>query len=330
MPKPPLMIGWLLSSYCLVILMLEHLLMKGKLVSSVEWWKRDGRWTCSLVCYDHVFSQIWLEPDIDLSFEVQPGRYCVGYTIVSSSESKSHIALEPWKDMKPCPSESRVRKGHKCLSCYQADLVHPCLICDGTRCSAGPSVRKSCQEATAYVYLASFGSNRLKVGVAHKTRIPQRWIEQGANLAERIIVGNSMEARRFENTLHKALNVLSGLKTNKKVDTLWKREGVEEVNVLAKAEEEIKRRFPDFPYYHDTLHDLSEIYDLPLLNRRPIELKVKRDLQISGEVLGAKGSLLLLSIGDLPHFLNLKHLIGRKIVFKKADSMTMQTALDKF
>ncbi|NIO36666.1 hypothetical protein GTO27_03075, partial [Candidatus Bathyarchaeota archaeon] len=70
---------------------------------------------------------------------------------------------------------------------------------------------------------------------------------------------------------------------------------------LAKAEEETKKRFPDFPYYHDTLHDLSEIYNLPPLDRRPIELKVKRNLQISGEVLGAKGSLLLLSIKGLPH-----------------------------
>jgi len=304
--------------------------MKGKLVSSVEWRKRDGKWTCSLVCHDNVFSQVWLEPGIDLSFEIQPGRYCVGYMTVSSGESRRHIALEPWKDIRPCPSESKVRKGHKCPSCYQADLVHPCLICDGTKCSAGPSMRKSCQEATAYVYLASFGSNRLKVGVAHKTRIPQRWIEQGANLAKKIIVGNGMEARRFENTLHRALSVLSGLKTNRKVDTLWKREDVEEVNALGEAEEEIKRRFPDFPYCHDTVHDLSEIYDLPLLNRGPIELKVKRDLQISGEVLGVKGSLLLLSIGDLPYYLNLKHLMGRKIVFRKADSMTLQTALDKF
>jgi hypothetical protein len=310
--------------------MLEHLLMKGKLVSSVEWWQRDGKWTCSLICYDNVFSQIWLELGINLSFEIQPGRYCVGYTTVSSSKSGSHITLEPWKDIKPCPSESKVRKSNKCLSCYQADLVHPCLICDGTKCSAEPSVRESCQEATAYVYLASFGPNRLKVGVAHKTRIPQRWIEQGANLAKRIVVGNGIEARRSENALHRALNVLSGLKTDQKIDTLWKRQGREEVNALAKAEEEIKKRFPDFPYYHDTLHDLSDIYNLPPLDRRPIELKVKRDLQISGEVLGVKGSLLLLSIKDLPHFLNLKHLMGRKIVFRKADSMTMQTALDKF
>ena len=304
--------------------------MKGKLVSSVEWWQRDEKWTCSLICYDDLLSQVWLEPGIDLSFEIQPGRYCVGYMTVSSGESRRHIALEPWKDIRPCPSESKVRKGHKCPSCYQADLVHPCLICDGTGCSAGPSMRKSCQEATAYVYLASFGSNRLKVGVAHKTRIPQRWIEQGANLAQKIIVGNGMEARRFENTLHRALSVLPGLKTNRKVDTLWKREGVGEVNALGEAEEEIMRRFSDFPYCHDTVHDLSEIYDLPLLNRRPIEMKVKRDLQISGEVLGAKGSLLLLSIGDLPYYLNLKHLMGRKIVFRKADSMTLQTALDKF
>jgi len=170
----------------------------------------------------------------------------------------------------------------------------------------------------------------VKVGVAHDSRIPQRWIEQGANLAKRIVVGNGIEVRRFENAIHKSLNVLSGLKTDQKIDTLWKRQKGKEVDALVKAEEEIKKRFPEFPFYHEPIHDLSEIYNLPMLDRRPIELAARKDIQVSGKVLGAKGFLILLSIGDLPYFLNLKHLVGRKIHIKEASTMTMQTALDRF
>lgn len=63
--------------------------MAGKLVSAVEWWKNDGKWTCSLICYEGYYSQIWLKSGTDLSFDIQPGRYCVGYTTVSSRTSKN-------------------------------------------------------------------------------------------------------------------------------------------------------------------------------------------------------------------------------------------------
>lgn len=305
--------------------------MTDRLVSAVQWWKKKGKWTCSLICYDDVFSQIWLESGINLSFELQTGRYCVGYTTLSSRTSKTQAALEPWKAIEPCPSKAELKRGYNCSSCYQADLVQPCLICDGTKCLAEPSLQRSCQKATAYVYVASFGLNRVKVGVAHKTRIPQRWIEQGANLAKRIMVGNGMEVRRLEKAVHNALKVLSGLKTIEKVDTLWKKRNVKaEALALAKIEEKIQRRFSSFPFYHEPLHNLSSIYNLPMLDRKPLELKVKENLKISGKILGAKGSLLLLSIGNLPHFLNLKQLVGRKIEQKEADVMNMQTALDRF
>ncbi len=75
---------------------------------------------------------------------------------------------------------------------------------------------------------------------------------------------------------------------------------------------------------------MSTVYRLPPLDRRPIETKVKKDIPISGKILGVKGALLLLSVGNLPHFLNLKHLIGRKIELNGVDAFAVQTALDRF
>ena len=275
--------------------------MGDNLVSAVEWWNKKGKWTCSLICYDDLFKQLWLETDINLSFNIQPGRYCVGYTTLSSRTSKPHASFEPWKAMEPCPLETEIKSGYNCPSCYRADVLKPCLLCDGTECSADSSLRWVCQDTVGYVYLASFGSNRIKVGVAHNKRIPQRWIEQGANLAKRIIVGNSMEVRRIEKTIHRELKVLSGLKTSQKVNTLWKNQNIQaETQAIIKVEEEIKKRFPEFIFFQESLQNLSQIYKLPAMDRRPLQLKVKKNQQISGKILGAKGSLLLLKVGNLP------------------------------
>lgn len=302
--------------------------MQGKLVSAVEWRKKARKWTCRFIYYDGVFAPVWLESSLSLSFEVLPGSYCVGYTTLSFRQSKT--GSEPQKIMKPCPSKAKLEKGYRCTSCYQSELVHACLICDGTKCSADPQTRSHCENATAYVYLASFGLDRIKVGVAHKTRIPRRWIDQGANTAKRIIVGNGMEVRRYEKTIHDNLSLLAGLRTDKKVDSLWKKPNADELRALSKAEEEIRMRFPDFPFYSEPPRDLSRIYNLPPLDRRPIGLEVRRNLHISGRILGVKGSLLLMNIGNLPYFLNLKHLIGRRIEFKGNSKMIMQSALDSF
>jgi hypothetical protein len=209
--------------------------------------------------------------------------------------------------------------------------VKPCLLCDGTKCSVDPSLEARCHKSTAYVYLASFGLDRVKVGVAHETRIPQRWIEQGANLAKRFIVGNGMEVRKFEKTIHTSFEVLKGLKTSQKVNTLWKNQkNDEEIKSIKKIEEEIKKQLPQFPFYSDSIHNLANIYNLQSLDRKPFEIKIKKNLQISGKIIAAKGSLLLLEIKNFPHFINLRNLLGRKITLNKVNTKIMQTGLDLF
>lgn len=304
--------------------------MQSRLVSAVEWWKKDRKWVCNLICYDGAFSQIWLEAGNELSFKVNSGRYCVGYATTSSRTSVPQVALEPWKAYEPCRVKAPITKGYKCSSCSQADTVLPCLICDGVKCQAEQGRQRSCKDSTAYVYMASFGPTFVKVGVAHQSRIPHRWIEQGANLAKRIMIGNGMEVRRFEATIHKSLNVLSGLRTSMKVDTMWKTQTKKEVFALTNMEEQIRQRFPDFPTYHEALQDLSPIYALPSLDRQPLKVMIKKNQQITGTVMGAKGALLLLRVNGLPHFLNLKHLIGRKITLNRAEGTGSQRVLDEF
>jgi hypothetical protein len=304
--------------------------MDGQLVSAVEWWKDAGRWTCSLISYDDGYYQTWLKPGSALSFEVQRGRYCVGYTTAAPKDASRSIRIEAWKAFAPCSFNARIHKGIKCPTCYETDAVKACLICDGSECLADPERQEHCHRATAFTYLATFDPYKVKVGVAHGSRLPQRWIEQGANLAKRIVVGNGIQVRKIETLIHQALDVLTGLRADEKIDTLWRHQPAREAQALHRVEATIRDRFPDFPFYEDSLHDLDAVYRLPALHRRPITLKIKRNLRITGTILGVKGPLLLVSLDGSPYVLNLKRLIGRSIVFKDIDAMNIQTALDRY
>ncbi len=304
--------------------------MPNQLVAAVEWGKKAGQWVCSLICYDGAFSQLWLDAGSPLSFQVDPGYYCVGFTTPAPSASAAGFPLKPWKALTPCPVNAALAKGHQCVTCGRADTVHPCLICDGAVCLADSRQQRRCQNATAYVYLASFGPTRIKAGVAHQARIPHRWIEQGANLAKRVLTGNGMEVRRFEAAIHSSLKVLAGVRTSQKVDTLWKAPTTAEAATLAKMATQIQQRFPDFPAYQEALRDLAPIYALPPLDRQPLNVTVQSHQQIAGTILGAKGALLLLEVDGLPHVLNLRHLVGRKITPKRANGIASQRVLDEF
>jgi hypothetical protein len=306
--------------------------MTGMLVSRIKWLKKKNRWLCSLILYDKVFTQIWLESGRTITFNIQSKKYCVGYTKLASNTSIREEIFKKRKIMKPCPSKSEVKKRRQCSFCYSADVIHPCLICDGTECLTNSIyTKKQCQKSTAYVYIASFGINRVKIGAAHKSRIPSRWIEQGANYAKRIIVGNGIEVRRFEKLIQDSLDVLSGLRTEKKIDTLWKCLRIDnEINAIQKTEKDITKKFPNFPFFKDETNNLNTIYGLPHLDRRPLELKVKDNTQVSGKILGVKGSLMLLDIANIPHFLNLNNIIGRKIDFGKSKAFIIQSSLDKY
>ncbi len=304
--------------------------MPSQLVAAIEWGKKAGQWTCRLICYDGAFSQLWLDAGSTLSFQISPGHYCVGFTTPATPASATGFAVEPWKALTPCPANAILAKGHQCAACGHRDTVHPCLICDGSVCLADPRHQRRCQNATAYVYLASFGPTRIKAGVAHRSRIPHRWIEQGANLAKRILTGNGMDVRRFEAAIQSSLRVLAGVRTSQKIDTIWKASTTVEAATVATMETQIRQRFPEFPAYQEALQDLTPIYALPPLDRQPLKVTVQSHQQITGTVLGAKGALLLLEVDGLPHVLNLRHLVGRKVIPSRANGIASQRVLDEF
>lgn len=303
----------------------------SKLVMASDWQNLKGKWHCNLVCYDGEFNCIPLLPGLDISFRIQGGRHCIGYTAFSNRDIHETYLSDPWRKLNPCPQKAKISKGLRCPSCSSLDALRHCLICDGTECMADPVTRRVCETSTACVYLASFGLENVKVGVSLANRIIKRWIEQGADMAKRILMGNGMEVRRFEKKIQDELRVRGVVKASQKVGTLWKAQNMERARqLLNRIEEKVMGIFPVSHQYHEPPKILTEEYNLPSFNRRPLELRVKDDLQIKGKILGVKGPLLLIERRNSIYFLKINQLIGRKIIPYEISFTKIQTNLEQF
>lgn len=302
--------------------------MGERLISAVDWQEKQRIWSCSLLCYDEGYSRIVLELGANLSFRILKGRFCIGfYGLVEALEG----APDSWKGLNPCPDGAQVEKGKQCRKCAKLDVARSCLLCNGEKCSADLATRRACEDVLAYVYLASFGERRIKAGVSHESRVPKRWIEQGADVAKRVLVGNGREVRSFEKRIQDELGALRQVKTKEKVNFV---SGVSDlalsIQLLEELESRVHKRFPRRHHFHEDPWVLSPYYCLPQLDRRPLALKVEERVEISGQVLGVKGSVLLLKVGDLPFALDLNRLVGRKVDTEEAVQTKTQAGLESF
>jgi len=304
--------------------------MKWKLVSAIDWRRERGRWSCGLICLDEGFERVPLEQGSQVSFRVLRGRYCVGFTRLSTGTGDEG-SPDAWKEFAPCPQGEEVHRGTQCGQCSRSDVSLPCLRCDGGECLADPALRRACEGNTAYVYLASFGAGRIKAGVSQGRRVVKRWIEQGADAARRVLVGNGREARRFEKRIQEELGILRLLKAEQKTDLTRSGPGIEEsMGLLDSYEEEVHRLFPEENRFHEEPRLLLQHYGLPRLDRRPLELRVRGGLTVSGRVLGAKGPVLLIEGGGMPFTVSLSRLVGRRIETEGVAPTSTQAGLERF
>ena len=296
------------------------------LITGIEWLYNRQRWRCTLQGYDEIVYQLELKPQQMIEWQIPSGRACIG-SVTYRRSSSTHPYTEIWK---PCPDNASPSQGKRCLSCAQATELHPCIICNGSLCRADPQRQQTCATQTSYVYLTSFGPKLLKVGVAHHSRIPKRWIEQGANVATRLLETNGREARHYETLIHDTFNVRSQIPTQYKYDTLWKAISPQEIAAISTLVDEVRRQDPNLPFYQDTIHDLTASYGLPLFAHRPLLIAVALHQLITGMILGVKGSILVLQVQGIPHILNLRQLIGHWIRIREGGPTIVQRVLDEF
>jgi hypothetical protein len=285
--------------------------LPGMLVSSVEWHNLEDRWGCGLLCYDGGYSRINLDPGSEFAFRVLDGRFCVGYTGLSL---KGGGHLDAWRAQRPCPNGAEVERGVRCRDCSSVDVMRACLRCDGTVCSARPEVRRACEASTAYVYLASFGDGRVKAGVSRGKRVLKRWVEQGADVALRVLVGDGVEVRRFESRIQRELGALNHVRSSMKVDPVRRQADVDAAVALLEAfRGRVHDLFPEESHYNEEPQVVLPLYGLPGFDKRPLQLRVRAGLEASGVVLGVKGPVLFMEMNGLPYSLQLNRLRGRRI-----------------
>jgi hypothetical protein len=168
------------------------------------------------------------------------------------------------------------------------------------------------------------------VGVAHHSRVPKRWIEQGANVATRLLETNGREARRYETLIHETFDVRLQIPTQYKFDALWKPMTAHEPAAISTLVDEVRSQTPNLPFYQDTIHDLTASYGLPLFAHRPLIITIAPHHLVTGMILGVKGSILMLQVQGIAHILNLRQLIGRSIIISESGPTVVQRVLDEF
>ncbi len=303
--------------------------MASKLVSAVDRREEEGGWSSSLICFDGEYSNLRLDQGSNLAFRVLERRFCVGYTGITVT-GKGDVT-DSRRNRRPCPLDAEVKRGVRCGSCQLSHAMTPCLRCDGTDCRALPEMRRACLNSTAYVYLASFGGGRVKAGVSRGRRVMRRWIEQGADVAMRVLVGDGREVRRFERRIQEELGALNHVRSVQKMNPVRKNTDIEEaVERLDKFRRGVHDTFPEESHFLEEPQVILPLYGLPEFNKRPVGLRVKEGLQVSGTVLGVKGPILFLDMGGLPRSLSLNRLLGRRIDTDGVEKVRTQSGLERF
>ena len=115
------------------------------------------------------FEKIELSPGRSFSFELVDQRRCTGYAPSPGERA-------------PCPEFRKISSGSQCPECRGKDIYSGYVRGD----------EQTDLEGDFSVYLAQI-SDTVKVGVTRSEKIPERWIEQGADFGVEILQG--LEAR---------------------------------------------------------------------------------------------------------------------------------------
>ncbi|MCX6649252.1 MAG: DUF2797 domain-containing protein [Candidatus Bathyarchaeota archaeon] len=298
--------------------------MSARLVYATRWEHADGVWRVKLLL-DGDPGEVTLDRGKIISFRLGKGRFCVGHSRVT----RDYSTMDSWKERVPCPTNSLADSGNQCRSCSAGDASGPCARCIGETCSAHPSVREACEQSEAFVYLAVFG-DRVKAGVSQGRRVEKRWVEQGADAARRVITGNGCEARIYEKRIQDQLGALKSVKAEEKMAFTDPRELEWGLRKLEEHVEALHRLFPEAKHVDEATAVISSIYGLPQTRIRPIEVKMRDNVAITGKILGAKGPILYLENTGIIYSVNLHALTGRKINEDLSGSSPSQSGLNAY
>lgn len=176
-------------------------------------------------------------------------------------------------------------------------------------------MRESCNR-TYHLYLACFGSERLKVGTASHVRRDQRVIEQGPLAAVRVARGRGPRIKQVEHLLASQDDFVEAMRRQQKTRLLGSGMTVERGRALVMSvAASLRDRVA--PEYHDLLCDPVLVQMPPLSEKargwQVVELPVADDVLVAGTVVGAIGHLLFVDEADGRFAVDLGELKARVI-----------------
>jgi Protein of unknown function (DUF2797) len=212
----------------------------------------------------------------------------------------------------PCKNQRETEERH-CNECKLEDDYFLCVRCDGSGC-ANTKKRNECQKSYYYIYLAAFDST-MKVGISYEHRIMERLVEQGADFGAKIArVQDGKLVREMEQKIKKEINIVDRLTGLQKSKLIFGNPNVSVANILKAVS---MLRTNDFAKYmiRPEIYDLREYYNLGRILSHPEVLDANEGERVKGNVVSAKGNLIILKKDEKFFAINAHSLLGRDIRF---------------
>ncbi len=135
-------------------------------------------------------------------FSFSPQRVCTGY----KTDEGSHPCANHAANVRQCPT------------CQYKDVARVYTVGDF---SLYPQLHEQLQEEKYVLYLAQFGADITKLGLTRRSRLNDRWKEQGADLAVAVMEFDGPdEAYPAENYIHYAHDVAGAVRATQKFKRL--------------------------------------------------------------------------------------------------------------
>lgn len=182
----------------------------------------------------------------------------------------------------PCPNGCI--NCRQCPSCSYRDIARVYTVGDF---SQHPQMYEKLKEQTYCIYLAAFGSDIVKAGLTRKERLPDRWLEQGADMAVSLLEFDGPDdAYPAEELLHSRFDFRNAVQVRSKIRRLDGNAPKLAKNNLENAISEIEK---------------SRLFSHATLGKRIIDLSpdypnydspVEEFELLEGKIEGCKGQLL--------------------------------------
>ncbi len=250
-------------------------------------------------------SILFLRQGENITIRIKPDqkKMCVGY----NSAYGKHVK---------CPTTEELPLNRvQCQSCSLLEFFICRAICQGDFCHpSSEEAKEHCWQTPTGVYLTHIAG---KIKVGSSTSSIRRWIDQGSDAGIKIAEGVGLAPRALEHQISTKFSLPLAVRINQKIKYIGKKidknqitrelkSFIDEIYSTMKSEILIpKKDLKPITFLHKYYSGISDMTAQPLI------LKLDNfGLNISGEIVGVKGSILIVKNIETFYALSLDSLVG--------------------